>query len=47
MQKTLAILFYLRKTKKNRDKEAAIYLRINVYGRRVGFTTNRYIDPAL
>jgi len=47
MQKTLAILFYLRKHKGDRDTEATIYLRITVDGKRVDFTTNRNIDPAV
>ena len=43
--KTLGILFYLRKDKLSREGEAPIYLRITVDGQRSNLSTNRSIKP--
>ena len=44
-RQTLSILFYLRRDKLNTDKEASIYLRITVNGRRSEMAAQRFIDP--
>jgi site-specific recombinase XerD len=43
--KTLSLLFYLRKDALNEKGEAPIYLRITVNGQRSAVTLNRHIDP--
>ena len=45
-RQTLSILFYLRRDKLNTSKEAPIYLRITVNGRRSEMAVQRVIDPA-
>src|SRR3984957_7889442 len=40
---TLSLLFYLRKERLNKKKEAPIFLRIRVDGQRSAVATNRYI----
>lgn len=45
MNNSIAILFYLRKSKKNKQGEAPIYLRITTDGKRSDFSTRRFIDP--
>ena len=42
---TLSILFYLRRDKINRRKEAPVYMRITVNGRRAEMATNRFVEP--
>ncbi|MFH1295827.1 MAG: phage integrase SAM-like domain and Arm DNA-binding domain-containing protein [Bacteroidota bacterium] len=44
MQHSLSILFYLRKSKENKQGEAPVYLRITVNGKRVDLSTNRFIS---
>jgi len=45
MEKSLSILFYLRKSKKNKQGEAPIYQRITIDGKRCDFTTHRFVNP--
>jgi site-specific recombinase XerD len=41
--KSLSILFYLRKDKPNKDGEVPIYVRITIDGKRTATSVNRYI----
>ena len=43
-KQTFAILFYIVKSKKNKDEEAPIYARITVNGVRAEMSINRVID---
>ena len=45
MEKSLSILFYLRKSKKNKNGEAPIYQRITVDGKRCDIATHRFSTP--
>jgi site-specific recombinase XerD len=40
------VLFYIRKTKVNREGKVPIYFRVTIEGRRFETTTTRYIEPA-
>ena len=41
MENSLSILFYLRKSKANKNAESPVYLRVTVNGRRVDMATNK------
>jgi site-specific recombinase XerD len=43
--RTLGILFYVKKAKINKDKEAPIYLRITVNGERAEYSTKCLVNP--
>jgi len=45
MEHQLSHLFYLRKSKRTRDKLCPIYLRITVNGQRIDDSVRRYVDP--
>ncbi len=46
MNKTFNLLFYLKKSKKNKQGQSPIYLRITVDGKRAEISTKRYVEPA-
>lgn len=46
MEHRISILFYLRKSKTNREDLAPIYIRITINGQRLDQSIQRYIEPS-
>lgn len=46
-KRTFSILFFIRRTRLNRDGHAPICMRITIDGKQVSFTTTLYADPLL
>ncbi len=46
MEHRINVLFYARKSKKNRDGLVPLYIRITVNGRRLDHSIQRHIDPS-
>lgn len=46
MEHRINVLFYARKSKKNRDGLVPLYIRITVNGRRLDHSIQRYVEPS-
>ena len=47
MKNKIALHFYVKESKKDKNREAPIYLRITVNGERAEISTNKRINPEL